>query len=161
MLIGLGVRVLWALAAGGVVHSHVHAHGSRIHVHPHVHAHMYSRLHAPALTAATDVHHPVPVWRRPLLVGVMHGAAGSAAPMMIVLATIPSRALAFVYVAVFGVGSIAGMALMSALVGIPFALAGERSARLTATLRIGAALASITVGVELARRVGVESGLWS
>jgi ABC-type nickel/cobalt efflux system permease component RcnA len=152
MLIGLGVRLLWSLAAGGVVHWHVHAHGMRMHAHPHV--------HPPGAREATDPHHAVRTWRRPLLVGLMHGAAGSAGLMMVVLATIPSPALALVYVGVFGVGSIGGMIVMSALVGMPFALAADRFVRVAAGLRIGAALASVAVGLGLAWRIGVESGLW-
>ncbi len=159
MLIGLGGRSLWSLGSAGVLHSHVHAHGWRVHAHPHLHRHVHSDAHAAVVATNIDPHHGAQVWRRPLLVGLMHGAAGSAAPMMIVLTTIPSRALALLYVAVFGVGSIAGMALTSALVGIPFVLAGTRSTRITAALRIGAALASITVGLGLAWRVGAASGL--
>jgi hypothetical protein len=153
MLIGLGVHLLWSLAVGGVVHWHVHAHGSRVHAHPHIHPHG-SAPHT------ADPHHVVHEWRRPMIVGLLHGAAGSAALMVVVLASVPSPALVLLYVAVFGIGSIAGMVSMSALVGMPFAFAAERFVRITAALRAGAALASVAVGLGLAWQIGVERGLW-
>jgi hypothetical protein len=119
---------------------------------------VHSDASVPSVPPSGEAHHGAQVWRRPLLVGLMHGAAGSAAPMMIVLTTIPSPALALLYVAVFGLGSVVAMAMVSALVAIPFALAGERSTRVTATLRVGAAVASISVGVGLAWRVSTASG---
>ena len=158
MLIGLGGRSLWAMASGGVLHSHVHAHGARVHAHPHVHRHVHADAPGTTLVTGDESHHGARVWRRPLLVGLLHGAAGSAAPMMIVLTTIPSPALALLAVAVFGLGSIAGMALISALVGLPFVLAGGRSSRLEGALRMGAALASIAVGCGLAWRIGASGG---
>ena len=161
MLVGLGARSLWSIASGGVLHSHVHVHGWRVHAHPHLHRHTHSDASVPSIPPSGQSHHAAPVWRRPLLVGLMHGAAGSAAPMMVVLTTIPSPTLALLYVAVFGLGSVAGMAMASALVAIPFVVAGERSTRVAATLRVGAAVASISVGLGLAWRVGAVSGLGS
>jgi high-affinity nickel permease len=147
MLVGLGADLLWTMARGGRlhVHVHVHAHGGRAHVHPHVHADAH---------ASEGHHHRVRTGRRPFLVGLVHGLAGSAAVMLAVLATIPSRPLALAYVGVFGVGSIAGMLAMGALLGLPLALAAERFARAETLLRIGAGLGSVTVGVLLALEIG-------
>jgi high-affinity nickel-transport protein len=96
---------------------------------------------------------------RPLLVGVVHGLAGSAALMLAVLAAIPSPSLAVAYLGVFGLGSIGGMVAMSALLGLPLALAGERSPRTAVAIRGAAGAGSIAVGLGLAWRIGVESGL--
>ena len=158
MLIGLGGRSLWAIASGGVLHWHVHAHGWRVHAHPHIHRRVQADAPGTALVGRDEPHHGARVWRRSLLIGLLHGAAGSAVPMMIVLTTIPSPARALLAVAVFGLGSIAGMALVSALVGLPFVLAGGRSSRLEGALRTGAALASIAVGCGLAWRIGASGG---
>jgi high-affinity nickel permease len=145
MLIFLGGRLLWTLHAGGTLHHHAHAHGSLVHVHPH--------LHAPGRHEGAG-HHPVRAWRRPLIVGVVHGLAGSAGLMVVVLATIPSTALALAYVAVFGLGSIAGMVTMSSLLGVPLALATERFARASLVLRTCMAVASVGVGLALAWEIG-------
>src|SRR5206468_2190595 len=87
----------------GVVHSHPHAHGAEhAHEHPHVH---------PSRWLATLG------WRsgwpagRALVVGAVHGLAGSAAVSLLVLATLRSTASAFVYLLIFGVGTILGMTL--------------------------------------------------
>ena len=63
---------------------------------------------------------------RPLFVGIVHGLAGSAAIALLVLATIQSVAQALLYLAVFGVGTIAGMALLTCLVVVPVAAASRR-----------------------------------
>jgi len=149
MLIGLGLNLLRTLWTGGTLHHHVHSHGSRPHVHPHLHgAHEVGR----------DGHHHVRTGRRPFVVGLVHGLAGSGALMLAVLATIPSPALALVYVAIFGAGSIAGMVAMSTLFGVPLALAGGRFARAELALRLGAALGSLAVGLRLAWQLGVGAG---
>jgi len=150
MLVGLGLNLLWTLARGGTVHVHAHEHGD--HRHPHVHR------HDAALAAADSHHHAVRV-RRPFLVGLVHGLAGSAALMLAVLATIPSPALAVAYILVFGVGSVGGMMLMSTLIGLPLAFAADRFVRAELALRAVAGLASVTVGLFLAWEIGVQSGL--
>jgi ABC-type nickel/cobalt efflux system permease component RcnA len=149
MLIGLGLNLLWTLRRGGTLHVHRHEHGGRPHVHLHV--------HAPADADAAH-HHPVRAGRRPFVVGLVHGLAGSAALMLAVLATIPSPALALAYVATFGCGSIGGMVAMSALLGMPLALAAERFARAETAIRFCAAVGSVSVGVLLAWKIAGRAG---
>ena len=148
MLIVLGGRLLLTLHHGGRLHLHSHAHGGRTHLHPHVHSPGDLGSHRHVLRAG----------RRPLLVGLVHGLAGSAALMLAVVATIPSTSLALAYVAVFGVGSVAGMVAMSTLLGVPLAVASGRFAHAEAALRGGAAVASIVVGVTLAWHVATTVG---
>jgi ABC-type nickel/cobalt efflux system permease component RcnA len=150
MLVGLGLNLLWTLWQGGTIHFHVHEHGGRHHVHPHRHAAGESPDHAQ--------HHPIAV-RRPFLVGLVHGLAGSAALMLAVVATIPSPTLALAYVLVFGVGSVGGMMIMSTVLGLPLALARERFVRAELALRALAGLGSVAIGLVLAWRIGVESGI--
>jgi len=150
MLVGLGTNLLRTLWRGGHLHLHEHAHGGHAHVHPHVHE-----------LGAANAHRHVRVGGRPFVVGVVHGLAGSAGLMLVVLATIPSPALAFGYVAVFGAGSIAGMIAMSSLLGVPLALAADRFARVAQVLETSAALASIVIGVGLAWSIGVDAGVLS
>lgn len=150
MLIGLGSNLLWTVWRGGRVHAHQHEHGGG---HEHVHLH----VHAPADDGGPH-HHRVRAARRPFLVGLVHGLAGSAAVMLAVVATIPSPSLALAYVASFGCGSIAGMVTMSALVGMPLALATERFARADLAVRVSAGVGSVAVGVLLAGEIAAEAG---
>jgi hypothetical protein len=145
MLVVLGVNLLRSVL-GAQVHLHVHVHGERPHVHPHLHA------HDPA------DHEHGPSRRRPFFVGLVHGLAGSAGLMLAVAATIPSPALALVYVAVFGIGSVGGMAAMSALLGIPALLTSDRFAGADRLLKLGAAAASVGIGLALAWQIGTEAG---
>ncbi len=123
------------------VHSHPHVHGAHVHAHPHVHP---SRRLLGALAA----------WRgrlplRALLVGAVHGMAGSAGASLLVLATLPSMSGAAAYLAVFGVGTIVGMTLLTAAMAYPVSLAlGVRRAR--RSLAVCAGLGSIAFGLAYA-----------
>lgn len=161
MLVGIGSKLLWSLARGAHLHHHAHRHGSWVHSHPHLHT---EHAHAPSEAEPAAGHHqlgrragasgPSAGGRRqPLLIGMMHGLAGSAGLMLVVLAAVPSPGLAFVYVLTFAIGSILGMMLMSALVGLPFRLLGERFDRGVRVLEGTAAAASIAVGIALAMSV--------
>ena len=85
--------------------------------------------------------------RRPFLVGVAHGLAGSGALAVLVLATIRSPLEGLLYIAVFGLGSIGGMVGMSALMSFPFVLAARRAGQAPAWMGQAAALASVAFGV--------------
>ena len=67
--------------------------------------------------------------------------------MLLVLGTIPSPVGALAYILVFGLGSTAGMLLLSGLVGLPFALAAQRAEGLRTVLQVGAGVASAALGV--------------
>lgn len=151
MLVGLGVNLLLTLRRGGQLHLHTHDHSDgHLHVHPHVHA--PDEAHEPAAPHRL-------AGRKPFLVGMIHGLAGSGALMLAVLTTIPSPALAVVYVLVFGVGSIGGMIAMSLLIGVPMAMAAERFASSERAVRTCAAVGSVVVGLMLAWEIGVDAGL--
>jgi high-affinity nickel permease len=147
MLIVLGVNLLRTLWSGGALHLHAHEHAGRRHVHPHLHQRGTANDHAHVTT------------RRPFVVGLVHGLAGSAGLMLAVLATIQDGLLALAYVALFGLGSIGGMVLMSTLLGLPLALAADRFGRVEATLRAVAAVGSVAVGIMLAWDIGVDAGV--
>jgi len=146
MLIVLGLNLLRSVASGRV-HVHRHMHAGRPHAHPHRHA------------PARPDHDHGPSGRRPFLVGLVHGLAGSAALMLAVVAAIPSPALALAYVGVFGIGSVGGMAVMSTLFAIPAFLAGELFAGADRVLRLGTATASVAIGLHLAWQIGAEAGV--
>jgi hypothetical protein len=86
--------------------------------------------------------------------GLLHGLAGSGALILLVLASMPSPAAGLAYILVFGVGSTAGMLVLSGLIGVPFALTAAGSRTLTIVLRVIVGAASVGVGVSM-----IHSGL--
>jgi len=97
---------------------------------------------------------------RPLVVGVVHGLAGSAAIALLVLATIRSALSALVYLAVFGAGTVIGMTMLTAAVAAPVARFAGQSPRFERTLMHVTGFASIAFGLFLAYRIGVVNGLF-
>ena len=98
---------------------------------------------------------------RPLTVGFVHGLAGSAAVATLPqVALIPNPVWAVTYLAVFGVGTIAGMMLVTASIAAPSLLAVNRFAGLNRSLRIASGIASIAFGLFLAHRIGFVDGLF-
>ncbi len=83
---------------------------------------------------------------RATLVGAIHGVAGTAGVSLLVMATLRTLSGALLYLAVFGVGTIAGMMALTTAMAYPVALAA-RFRRAQAALAIGAGLASIVFGV--------------
>jgi hypothetical protein len=133
MLVGLGGRaVAVALKQGRVGPARVHHHGRTVHNHagaaPHVHVGRWTLA------------------RRPLLVGAVHGLAGSGALTALVLATLPSTAARLVYMALFGVGSTLGMAALSGLMGWPLARLGANPA-LVRAVSLAVGCGSIALGL--------------
>jgi hypothetical protein len=153
MLIGLGADALRKLARGGRIHLHVHEHNGYVHFHPHV--------HDGAPEPSPHTHHGFSPSMRPLLVGMVHGLAGSAALMLLVLSTIPSPLLGFAYIATFGLGSIGGMLFMSALVALPARLTAARFNRAHFAVRALAGSFSLGFGLFMAYQIGIAGGLLS
>ena len=83
---------------------------------------------------------------RALTVGLIHGLAGSAGLMLLVIPTIDSKALGLIYIAVFGIGSIGGMMMMSFLIGLPFHLTSKNLEPLNKGLQTVAGIASAVIG---------------
>jgi hypothetical protein len=99
---------------------------------------------------------------RPLTVGFVHGLAGSAAVATLPqVALIPNPLWAVGYLAVFGVGTIAGMLLVTASIAAPALLATRRFAGMNQTLRIASGVVSIAFGLFLAHRIGFVDGLFT
>lgn len=113
MLIVLGTDVLLRLWRRRV-HFHNHQHGSRSHFHAH--------SHTPSVDHARDPHqhsHPARLPVRSLLVGMMHGMAGSAALIVFALGSVQSLWQGLAYIAMFGIGSIVGMTLLALAISLP------------------------------------------
>jgi ABC-type nickel/cobalt efflux system permease component RcnA len=146
MLIALGINAIWKMIRGGRIHVHVHEHGGHWHAHPHVHdGEQKDELHT---------HHGLKIGARPLLIGMVHGMAGSAALTLMVLTTIPSPTIGFLYIAIFGIGSIGGMMIMSTLFALPARLTTLRFAGATLALRGLAGVFSLGFGIFMIYEIG-------
>jgi high-affinity nickel-transport protein len=133
-------------------HSHSHAHGDVVHRHPHVHpsAWLLAALRAVGRAQAA----------RSVLVGGVHGLAGSAAVALLALATITDPYLAVGYLIVFGVGTIVGMTVITALLALPFTAGTLPLLRWQRKLTLGTGLLSLGFGLYLAVQIGFVDGLF-
>jgi len=110
IIVLLGVNLLWQSLQKITIHTHQHKHDGSTHAHVHVHG----------SDTVTHHHHGMGSKIKTLGVGFVHGLAGSAALSLAVMSTMPSKMVGFIYIAVFGMGSIGGMLVMSTLLSLPF-----------------------------------------
>ena len=158
MIIALGVSALWrAVRTNSEVHVHQHSHDGLSHTHVHFHEH--ENKHIPS-TPSAHSHAVSRIGWKPVLVGMMHGLAGSGALTLLVLTQISSPLIGFLYMATFGLGSIAGMLLMSGLIGLPFAFTSGKLSHLHQRLQTLAAVFSICFGVWYAFRASAGASLF-
>jgi ABC-type nickel/cobalt efflux system permease component RcnA len=163
MIIGLGALALTrVLHRRTDVHLHRHSHDGQSHVHIHFHeqgTEHESGASSNKMRHSTHSHAVSRLGFKPLLVGAMHGLAGSAALTLLVLTQIQSLWLGLVYLTLFGVGSTFGMLLMSGLIGLPFLLSGKRLTRISYSLQTVAGGLSIGFGVWYAYETIATNGL--
>jgi ABC-type nickel/cobalt efflux system permease component RcnA len=172
MLVALG---LWNLA--GIVHSvrahigsgerhaHVHQHGDYVHHHGHGHGpdeHGHRDDQTPQAwldrrLGGLGVYQIV----RPLIVGVVHGLAGSAAVALLVLTTIGEPRWALAYLLLFGLGTIVGMMLVTVLLAAPLTYVSTRLRHAERHLRLASGLLSLGFGLVLVYHIGVVRGLFA
>lgn len=145
MIVCLGLSALRrALRKNADVHVHQHSHDGLSHTH--VHFHEKETRHEPA-THSQHSHVVSRLGWKPVLIGMMHGLAGSGALTLLVLTQISSSWIGFFYVATFGFGSIIGMLLMSGIIGLPFALASRKLTHVHQGIQTFAAVLSICFGL--------------
>lgn len=156
-------------------HSHIHqhvserAHGaaqeSRLHMHSHTHGpeenHHAESLELPHWLGKPFAHLGVFHALRPLCIGLVHGLAGSAAVALLVLSTIKDPKWGVFYLLIFGVGTIAGMMLITAAIALPFSFAGYKFAWLNKTLIAGSGLLSLAFGLFICYQIGIVDGLFT
>ncbi len=150
-----------------IVHAHAHRHDAVTHVHPHVHV----DHHEDADDAAHHDHRipaaarPSLAARRPLLrsfaVGLVHGLAGSAAIALLVLSAIPQPLWATLYLAIFCVGTIIGMGLITTAIATPFMVVSRQAWWMRQGLVTGSGLLSFCFGLFLAYQIGIVDHLFS
>src|SRR5438477_7541997 len=145
LLIGLGGTVIWRHARGRWhLHAHAHAGGSHLHLHSH------------AQGTAHEHTHPQGDARRSLGFGLLHGLAGSAAILVLLVAAAPTRVAQVAYFVAFAIGTMIGMLVVSVSLASVVRLASTRGARWATLLHVGSAAASVAAGLLLAGRVAGE-----
>jgi len=141
MLVGLGAHLWWRLWRDRVhFHRHHHDDGT-VHLHAHSHA-GESVPHADASHAHAHGFR----WRT-LLVGLMHGMAGSAALLVLTVSQAPSAAAGLGYIALFGVGSMIGMGLLSTVIAVPIAISARFLTLANRTLQGAVGLVTTAIGL--------------
>jgi len=146
-------------------HAHIHEHGSHVHLHWHSHQpgkeHHAESLASPKWAERQSTRLGVFHTLRPLFVGLVHGLAGSAAVALLVLTTIREPRWAVLYLLIFGVGTIAGMMLITAAIALPFSFAGYKFGWLNRSLVFGSGLLSLAFGFFVCYQIGVVDGLFT
>ncbi len=146
MLMLLGADVIRRLRARRI-HFHVHEHADGVR-HFHAHAHDGTRPHD---EDPHDHAHPARLLEpRALLVGMVHGMAGTAALVLLTLQTLHDPWLGMLYILLFGAGSILGMGMVSAIIALPLQQAGHRLTRWHAALQYVIGIVTLGYGLYIA-----------
>ncbi len=137
MLVLLGLNALRNLYLTKNAHVHTHEHEGHQHLHTHSH------------DSKPDEkwHHNLSP--RSVVIGMIHGLAGSAALMLLVVPKIKDSFLAVIYILIFGVGSIGGMMIMSFIVGLPFHFTAKDFVQINKYIRFAAAIFSFGLGLSI------------
>jgi hypothetical protein len=144
MLLALGVDVL-RRSRRQRVHVHLHRHGDGTR-HWHAHRHEAQVAHDPG---RHEHAHPGRLPARALAVGLVHGLAGSAALFLLTLQAVPSVGLGLAYIALFGLGSILGMAALSAVIMVPLRAASHLMTRIQSGLEALVGVATVAIGIKI------------
>lgn len=152
-------------SSGDPIHEHYHAHGDYIHNHvhghsPQTHAHAADRT---PLSMMDRMFGKLSLYQicRPLIVGIVHGLAGSAAIALLVLTTIHDSRWAVAYLLVFGVGTIAGMMVITVAMASAIHYTQARSAWLNRRLGAAAGFISLAFGLFITYQIGFVDGLFT
>lgn len=149
----------------GTAHSHPHTHGDYIHTHSHSHepeSHPH-RLDKTPLALLDRVFGKIGAYQqvRPLVIGIVHGLAGSAAVALLVLTAIRDPRWAVAYLLVFGLGTVAGMMLITMSIASAFRFLGKRHGNFPRQLGLASGLVSLAFGILIVYQIGFANGLFT
>ena len=143
VIILLGIFVIKDVI-GNKKHIHIHTHDNKPHMHFHSHKNTDSHVH----------------YHKSFSVGLIHGMAGSAALMLLVLSTMNSIILGILYILIFGIGSIIGMAIVGGLISLPFIYTSKKSTSINTGIQYATGIVSIGFGSFLLFKIGYLEGLF-
>ena len=146
VLVALGAQNLWDYWRTRF-HAHSHESGE---IHSHLHTHHKGHDH-----------HQANRQRKSLVVGMMHGLAGSGALVLLVLSTINSPLEGVAYILIFGLGSILGMMMICAALGLPFSLSPQWFRKINNHILLLAGGVSVVLGALIMVQIGMLGGLLS
>ena len=154
MAVGVMLVFLGGIVAAGLIKErmdyHLHQHEGRSHVHVHKHTHVEPHQHQHAIRRGY----------RSMVIGMVHGLAGSAALMLLVVSSIQSVMEGLLYVVIFGLGSVVGMMIISTLISLPFVYTAFHFSWLNRTITAFASVASIFLGTAIIYEIGFVQGLF-
>jgi ABC-type nickel/cobalt efflux system permease component RcnA len=145
----------------GVAHEHIHGHSPEVHMHLDPESNLGAGHRRRNLFQGMLQKLGLYQFLRPLAVGLVHGLAGSAAVALLVLAEIRDPRWAIAYLLIFGVGTIAGMMLITMMIGAPFAYTRKRFAPFNQGLGIASGLLSLAFGLFITFQIAIVDGLFA
>lgn len=148
MLVYLGITSILTFKN---IHLHNHAHDGEEHKHVHAHPHKGGHQHQ-------HQHQQIP-YIKSLIIGFVHGLAGSAAMIILTMSTVKSVVEGAIYILVFGVGTVIGMLFFTTILGIPFVLSAKNVSINKYLIRITGVI-STAFGFYYMYNLGITEGLF-
>ncbi len=161
-LTGFLQLIINKLTPGHQEHSHLHLHDYDPHLHIHTHEGMNESEHATKKISLKELIRQYGAFQiiRPIVIGLVHGLAGSAAVALLILSTIQNPQIAILYLLIFGIGTIIGMMLITTLLGMPIIFATNKFAQAHKFVTTASGLLSLAFGLYLAWEIGVINQLF-
>ncbi|AGK55659.1 HoxN/HupN/NixA family nickel/cobalt transporter [Bacillus sp. 1NLA3E] len=150
MLVYLGVTTLLSFKN---IHLHKHDHNGEEDKHKHIHTHEHSGKHE-----HKHQHHKVSYFRS-LMIGLVHGLAGSGAMVLLTMSTVKSVWEGVIYILIFGTGTVVGMLFFTTIIGIPFVFSAKKIS-LNRTLTQITGVVSTVFGIYYMYNLGITEGLF-
>lgn len=159
-LIILGIRNL--LISPDRPHTHIHFHD----LNPHIHIHEHTALVQEEMGVKVSIRRFVRQFGlfqllRPIIIGLIHGLAGSAAIALLIVGSIKSPQVAVFYLLIFGLGTMIGMMVITTLIGMPIIFAAHRFTKINRYITILSGILSLVFGLYLAYEIGITQQLFS
>ena len=148
LLVGLGSHLFYRLWRDRI-HFHAHRHANGV---QHLHAHSHRDDREGHLASKHDHAHPGGAPVRTLLVGMVHGLAGSAVLLVLTTATVNDPVTGMIYIAIFGFGSVLGMAALSAFIAIPLSYSARALTWVNRGLQGAVGAATVVLGLAIVLR---------
>jgi high-affinity nickel permease len=161
-LTGMLQIIIAKLTPTGHDHAHLHFHDADPHIHIHDHDKAAEKEESGMKVSIRRFIQQFGIFQllRPIIIGLVHGLAGSAAVALLILSTITNPQVAVWYLLIFGLGTIIGMMLITTLIGVPIIAASKRFSGINRYITVASGLLSLLFGLYLAYEIGVTDQLF-